>query len=280
MRYYRCPAAVTVGHLQHLIRGKYELDTTHKVEVLFKQDQLSPSLTLMDVAYIYTWKKVNKTKLVLIHTFNINVNFSQKSPIDLIYRIYECAPKKPKLENTDMKETNQNNNTWREVQLRISENGEMSITGIHDDLLKMVEEKVVSTDSETVITTIPRTELPVTVTTSVACLSSGTTTTVFSTINKTKCSVKSDSDVTKPDDKPAPETTITNNNNHVDRKRKSEGVIQEDEPKPKLVKETQAADEPVKKVEEKVEQPVNNMPVSNNNTVTSTESQVINIWFV
>ncbi|XP_049824399.1 polycomb group protein Psc [Aethina tumida] len=253
MRYYRCPAAVTVGHLQHLIRGKYELDTTHKVEVLYKQDQLSPGLTLMDVAYIYTWKK--------------------KSPIDLIYRIYECAPKKPKLENTDMKETNQNNNTWREVQLRISENGEMSITGIHDDLLKMVEEKVVSTDSETVITTIPRTELPVTVTTSVACLSSGTTTTVFSTINKTKCSVKSDSDVTKPDDKPAPETTITNNNNHVDRKRKSEGVIQEDEPKPKLVKETQAADEPVKKVEEKVEQPVNNVPVSNNNTVTSTESQ-------
>lgn len=62
----------------------------------------------------------------------------QKESLDLTYKIYECRAKKLKLDCTENSEsgvnksTINNNNNWKEVQLRISENGEMSITGIQD----------------------------------------------------------------------------------------------------------------------------------------------------
>lgn len=49
--------------------------------------------------------------------------------MELCYKIYECTSKKVKL---DDEQSQTNNNNWKEVQLRISENGEMSITGIQD----------------------------------------------------------------------------------------------------------------------------------------------------
>lgn len=70
----------------------------------------------------------------------------QKGPIELTYRIYECAVNKIKTEAELAEESpapvncvinnnnNINNNNWKEVQLRISENGEMSITGIDTNL--------------------------------------------------------------------------------------------------------------------------------------------------
>nr|CAI5818142.1 unnamed protein product [Callosobruchus analis] len=115
-RYLRCPAAVTVKHLKKLIRAKYDLTENHRVDVLYNQDCLSPKLTLMDITYIYLWKR--------------------KGPIDLTYRIYENIAKKPKLDISEssnaVQPDNSNNNNWKEVQLRISENGEMSITDIQD----------------------------------------------------------------------------------------------------------------------------------------------------
>ncbi|XP_057671095.1 mucin-2-like isoform X1 [Diorhabda carinulata] len=129
-RYLRCPAAVTMGHIKKLIRAKYDLTESHRVDVFYNQDCLSSSLTLMDVAYIYLWKR--------------------KGPIELTYRIYENTAKKIKLEVPHHNETTgtnvannnnnnnnniSNNNNWKEVQLRISENGEMSITGIQDAAL-------------------------------------------------------------------------------------------------------------------------------------------------
>lgn len=62
--------------------------------------------------------------------------FLQKGPLELTYRIYEHVPKKQKPEDTAVKEditTSNNNNDWKEVQLRISENGEMSVTGVNGD---------------------------------------------------------------------------------------------------------------------------------------------------
>ncbi|KAG5900094.1 hypothetical protein JTB14_016063 [Gonioctena quinquepunctata] len=115
-RYLRCPAAVSMAHLIKLIRAKYDLSDSHRVDILYNQDCLNSSLTLMDVAYIYLWKR--------------------KGPIELTYRIYECTSKKPKLEPEYVEITQvNNNNNWKEVQLRISENGEMSITGIQDGTL-------------------------------------------------------------------------------------------------------------------------------------------------
>ncbi|CAH1986413.1 unnamed protein product [Acanthoscelides obtectus] len=113
-RYLRCPSAVTVNHLKKLIRAKYDLTENHRVDILYNQDCLTPNLTLMDIVYIYLWKK--------------------KGPIELTYRIYENIAKKPKLDLSESSHTapqdNTNNNNWKEVQLRISENGEMSITDI------------------------------------------------------------------------------------------------------------------------------------------------------
>jgi hypothetical protein len=185
-RYLRCPAAVSVGHLQKLIRAKYGLFDNHHVDILYNQDCLNSTLTLMDVAYIYAWKR--------------------KAPIELTYRIYEYTAKKPKL---DVKEeaVQSNNNNWKEVQLRISENGEMSI--IQDEALELVNNNNYKPEIVTVVdnSKVTKKELPelkyigkcsteqVSVASScVTMCSSATTKTVFSTINSSKCSVSSDSD--------------------------------------------------------------------------------------
>lgn len=57
-RYLRCPAAVSVAHLKKLIQAKYDLNDNHRVDILYNQDCLISSLTLMDISYIYNWKKV------------------------------------------------------------------------------------------------------------------------------------------------------------------------------------------------------------------------------
>lgn len=58
-RYFRCPAAVSVAHLQKLIRAKYDLTDKHRVDVMYNQDCLNMYLTLVDVACIYLWRKVS-----------------------------------------------------------------------------------------------------------------------------------------------------------------------------------------------------------------------------
>ncbi|KAJ3653108.1 hypothetical protein Zmor_019025 [Zophobas morio] len=231
-RYLRCPAAVSVGHLQKLIRAKYGLFDNHHVDILYNQDCLNSTLTLMDVAYIYSWKR--------------------KAPIELSYRIYEYTSKKPKLEakKQDEEEIVQtNNNNWKEVQLRISENGEMSI--IQDEALELVNNNNYKPEIVTVVDNkvtkkelpelkfIGKCTLPESATTTCVTLSSNTnTTTVFSTINSTKCSVSSDSDK-KPEaqprqDDPKPEPCVE--------KEKDKGVKRKSEtppqPPPKPPKQT------------------------------------------
>lgn len=57
-RYLRCPAAVTVFHLQKLIRAKYGLSDAHRVDIMYKEEPLCSNYTLMDVMYIYQWRRV------------------------------------------------------------------------------------------------------------------------------------------------------------------------------------------------------------------------------
>lgn len=156
-RYLRCPAAVTVHHLQKLIRAKYGLTSRDRVDMMYKDDYLPDYLSLIDVAYIYQWKR--------------------KNPIHLSYAIFECQAKKMKVthetvteqlidEKSDKpvevqetgkvavesseasekssaesevdvtmnKETESSSSKpdseWKEVQLQISENGVMSVTGV------------------------------------------------------------------------------------------------------------------------------------------------------
>lgn len=127
-RYLRCPAAVTVFHLQKLIRAKYGLSNVHRVDIMYKEEALYGNYTLMDVMYIYHWRR--------------------KVPLHLSYRIFESASKRIKLsdDNKEFKQSLLNagisslhfnkehddgsKKEWKEVQLKISETGVMSVTGI------------------------------------------------------------------------------------------------------------------------------------------------------
>ncbi|XP_014207697.1 protein suppressor 2 of zeste isoform X3 [Copidosoma floridanum] len=125
-RYLRCPAAVTVFHLQKLIRAKYGLSEAHRVDIMYKEESLGATYTLMDIMYIYHWRR--------------------KVPLHLSYRIFESAIKQVMLsnDNDDFKQPLSNSNMevdskddgqsvkreWKEVQLKISETGVMSVTDI------------------------------------------------------------------------------------------------------------------------------------------------------
>lgn len=63
-RYFRCPAAVTVFHLQKLIRAKHGLSDAHRIDILYKEDPLSATYTLMDIMYIYHWRRVKDISLL------------------------------------------------------------------------------------------------------------------------------------------------------------------------------------------------------------------------
>ncbi|XP_044007365.1 probable serine/threonine-protein kinase DDB_G0282963 isoform X1 [Aphidius gifuensis] len=139
-RYLRCPAAVTVFHLQKLIRAKYGLSNVHRVDIMYKEEPLYENYTLMDVMYIYHWRR--------------------KVPLHLSYRIFEFASKRLKLsdDNEDFKQSLSNagisslhfnrvqhgdalKKEWKEVQLKISETGVMSVTGITSPDSKKNEKK-------------------------------------------------------------------------------------------------------------------------------------------
>ncbi|KAL7286231.1 hypothetical protein TKK_0019487 [Trichogramma kaykai] len=140
-RYLRCPAAVTVFHLQKLIRAKYGLNETHRIDIIYKEETLCASYTLMDIMYIHHWKR--------------------KVPLHLSYRIFESERKKRKMSElndefkqvlscnkmeVDAKEDDQfSKREWKEVQLKISETGVMSVTDISNlETKKSTNENVIN----------------------------------------------------------------------------------------------------------------------------------------
>ncbi|XP_043911221.1 polycomb group RING finger protein 2 [Protopterus annectens] len=56
-RFLRCPAAMTVTLLAKFLRNKMDIPCNYKVEVLFEDEPLKDYYTLVDVAYIYPWKR-------------------------------------------------------------------------------------------------------------------------------------------------------------------------------------------------------------------------------
>lgn len=58
-RYLQCPALVTIAHLKKFISMKYSVDVTrYTIEICHRRATLPENWTLMDVAYIYAWKRV------------------------------------------------------------------------------------------------------------------------------------------------------------------------------------------------------------------------------
>ncbi|XP_053571675.1 polycomb complex protein BMI-1 [Bombina bombina] len=56
-RYLRCPAAMTVMHLRKFLRSKMDIPTTFQIDVMYEEEPLKDYYTLMDIAYIYTWRR-------------------------------------------------------------------------------------------------------------------------------------------------------------------------------------------------------------------------------
>lgn len=58
-RYLQCPALVTIAHLKKFLALKYSVDMTrYAIEICHRRAPLPEHWTLMDVAYIYAWKRV------------------------------------------------------------------------------------------------------------------------------------------------------------------------------------------------------------------------------
>ncbi|KAM4705174.1 polycomb complex protein BMI-1 [Rhinophrynus dorsalis] len=56
-RYLRCPAAMTVMHLRKFLRSKMDIPCNFQIDVMYEEEPLKDYYTLMDIAYIYTWRR-------------------------------------------------------------------------------------------------------------------------------------------------------------------------------------------------------------------------------
>ncbi|XP_014470711.1 PREDICTED: serine-rich adhesin for platelets-like isoform X2 [Dinoponera quadriceps] len=58
-RYLQCPALVTIAHLKKFLALKYSVDMTrYTIDICHRRAALPENWTLMDVAYIYAWKRI------------------------------------------------------------------------------------------------------------------------------------------------------------------------------------------------------------------------------
>ncbi|XP_077979049.1 polycomb complex protein BMI-1-A-like [Glandiceps talaboti] len=61
VRYLRCPAAVTVHHIKKFIRGKFGLPLSYEIDIMYRyrksEEALIDHFTLMDIAYLYDWRR-------------------------------------------------------------------------------------------------------------------------------------------------------------------------------------------------------------------------------
>lgn len=76
IRYLQCPAAVSVAHLKKFIRLKFDLPPKYTIDIYHSDEPLKDFFTLMDIAYIYTWRRT--------------------APLRLLYTVYEQVTKKRK----------------------------------------------------------------------------------------------------------------------------------------------------------------------------------------
>lgn len=56
-RYLQCPAAMTVMHLRKFLRSKMDIPSIYQVDVMYEDEPLKDYYTLMDIAYIYAWRR-------------------------------------------------------------------------------------------------------------------------------------------------------------------------------------------------------------------------------
>ncbi|KAK1790992.1 hypothetical protein P4O66_014065, partial [Electrophorus voltai] len=103
-RYLQCPAAMTVMHLRKFLRSKMDIPCTFQIEVMYEDEPLKDYYTLMDIAYIYTWRRSMARPLSLPHNgdavhpsllreSNGLTDVLQNGPLPLKYRVRPACKK-------------------------------------------------------------------------------------------------------------------------------------------------------------------------------------------
>ncbi|XP_050418634.2 polycomb group protein Psc [Patella vulgata] len=63
IRYLQCPGALTVAHLKKFIRLKFELPHRCRIDMYHKKEIVSDYYTLLDIACIFSWKRLEPLRL-------------------------------------------------------------------------------------------------------------------------------------------------------------------------------------------------------------------------
>ncbi|XP_071108584.1 polycomb group protein Psc-like [Haliotis cracherodii] len=75
-RFLLCPSALTIAHLKKFIRMKFSLPEHHKLDIFHSDESLTDTFTLLDIAYIYSWRR--KGPLRLFYTVDDKPNNKRK----------------------------------------------------------------------------------------------------------------------------------------------------------------------------------------------------------
>ncbi|KAJ1529841.1 hypothetical protein ONE63_006580 [Megalurothrips usitatus] len=170
-RYLRCPAAVTIAHLQKLVRNKYGLSTSYNVDVMFDDKLLTSDFSIMDVAYTFQRKRKEQFHFTY-RIVEIPCKKRKLEELEPVERMNVDPPPPPlpppvstapvKASSTPPQESkskldsiisrlgsakktgsglkkDESGKEWKEVQLQISESGVMSITECASSLDKLVD---------------------------------------------------------------------------------------------------------------------------------------------
>lgn len=152
IRYLLCPAAVTIGHLKKFMKIKFSLSDTYRVDVFYADEILCDSYSLVDVAYISSWKR--------------------KDVLKLNYAVYENPVKRIKLTPTCDVDVNGNDDSGIEdgnTSLDSTNNNTSASTSFNDSCIsedlnssveqpkpsKHIEDAVSTSDDTTACTSIP-----------------------------------------------------------------------------------------------------------------------------
>lgn len=105
-RYLQCPAAVTIGHLKKFIRMKFNLCDRYQIDIYHTDEALSDTYTLIDVAYIYFWRRKGPLKLF----YTVYTNPSKKLKSDASSTVTsESAPSDLQIEKSASESSCSNN---------------------------------------------------------------------------------------------------------------------------------------------------------------------------
>ncbi|KAL1464966.1 hypothetical protein WDU94_004564, partial [Cyamophila willieti] len=113
-KYLQCPAAVTINHLKKIVRLKYGLPTTQRVDILYNDESLEDDFKLMDVAYTFEWSRVEPMRFgyVIFKQYSITVKEPNKVTVVNISSAHQKSDNSPREGKISPKTnpTNFNNN--------------------------------------------------------------------------------------------------------------------------------------------------------------------------